>query len=189
MATRDVFSAEELARLRGFPEITRAELIRYFTVTRADEAFLRKFHTRANVLGASVQLATLPWLGFVPDEVTSAPPAAVARLAGRLGIAAAELAGYGQREQTRTGHLREIVAYAGWQVLDVPGWKELDEFLFARAMEHDSPKLLFRQACDYLTLGTGGPPGRGVAARARRHGPRAGQGRDLDAAGAAGHRG
>ena len=150
MATRDVFSAEELARLRGFPEITRAELIRYFTVTRADEAFLRKFHTRANVLGASVQLATLPWLGFVPDEVTSAPPAAVGRLAGRLGIAAAELAGYGQREQTRTGHLREIVAYAGWQVLDVPGWKEVDEFLFARAMEHDSPKLLFRQACDYL---------------------------------------
>jgi Domain of unknown function (DUF4158) len=95
VATRDVFSAEELARLRGFPEITRAELIRYFTVTRADEAFLRKFHTRANVLGASVQLATLPWLGFVPDEVTSAPPAAVGRLAGRLGIAAAELAGYG----------------------------------------------------------------------------------------------
>ena len=85
MATRDVFSAEELARLRGFPEITRAELIRYFTVTRADEAFLRKFHTRANVLGASVQLATLPWLGFVPDEVTSAPPAAVGRLAGHRG--------------------------------------------------------------------------------------------------------
>ena len=31
MATQDVFSAEELARLRGFPEINRAELIRYFT--------------------------------------------------------------------------------------------------------------------------------------------------------------
>ena len=36
MATRDVFSAEELARLRGFPEITRAELIRYFTLTGPD---------------------------------------------------------------------------------------------------------------------------------------------------------
>jgi Domain of unknown function (DUF4158) len=93
VATRDVFSAEELARLRGFPAITRAELIRYFTVTRSDEAFLRKFHGRANVLGASVQLASLPWLGFVPDEVTSAPPPAVGRLAERLGIPAAELAG------------------------------------------------------------------------------------------------
>ena len=35
-------------------------------------------------------------------------------------------------------------------MLDAPGWKELDEFLFARAMEHDSPKLLFRLACEYL---------------------------------------
>lgn len=29
--------------------------------------------------------------------------------------------------------------------------KGLDEFQFARAMEHDSPKLLFRLACEYLT--------------------------------------
>ena len=29
-------------------------------------------------------------------------------------------------------------------------FKELDEFLLARAMEHDSPTLLFRLACDYL---------------------------------------
>ena len=31
------------------------------------------------------------------------------------------------------------------------GWKELEEFLLARAMEHDSPKLLFRLACEYLS--------------------------------------
>jgi len=42
------------------------------------------------------------------------------------------------------------MTYAGWRMLDAPGWKELDEFLFARAMEHDSPKLLFRLACEYL---------------------------------------
>jgi hypothetical protein len=54
VATRDVFSAGELARLRGFPEITRAELIRYFTLTGPDVAFLRKFHSRVSVLGAGV---------------------------------------------------------------------------------------------------------------------------------------
>jgi Domain of unknown function (DUF4158) len=97
------FSAEELARLRGFPEITRAELIRYFTLTGPDVAFLRKFHSRVNVLGAGVQLCSLPWLGFVPDEVTVAPAAAVGRLAERLDISAGELAGYGHRGQTRTG--------------------------------------------------------------------------------------
>lgn len=31
MSTRDVFSEQELARLRGFPEITSEELIRFFT--------------------------------------------------------------------------------------------------------------------------------------------------------------
>lgn len=37
MATRDVFSDEELQRLREFPEINRAELIRYFTLAASDE--------------------------------------------------------------------------------------------------------------------------------------------------------
>ena len=83
MATQDVFSAEELARLRGFPEINRAELIRYFTLTGADEAFVRQFRTGRNVLGVAVQLCTLPWLGFVPDDVSAAPAAVVGRLSQR----------------------------------------------------------------------------------------------------------
>ncbi|RSM67944.1 hypothetical protein DMB66_14495 [Actinoplanes sp. ATCC 53533] len=61
VATQDVFSAEELARLRGFPEINRAELIQYLTLTGADEAFVRQFRTGRNVLGVAVQLCTLPW--------------------------------------------------------------------------------------------------------------------------------
>jgi hypothetical protein len=69
VATRDVFSEEESVQLRSFPEISRAELIRYFTLAPADEVFVRRFRGSANVLGASVQLCTLPWLGFVPDEV------------------------------------------------------------------------------------------------------------------------
>jgi hypothetical protein len=150
VATRDVFSEEELAGLRGFPELGRVELIRHFTLTSADEAFLRKFRTGRNVLGVAVQLCTLPWLGFVPDGVPVAPAAAVGRLSQRLGIAMGELRGYGEREQTRSDHLREVVAYAGWRAVDTGEWKELDEFLFARAMEHDSPKLLFRLACEYL---------------------------------------
>lgn len=150
MATRDVFLDEELARLRGFPEISRAELIRYFTLMPADEAFVRKVRGRGNVLGAGMQLCALPWLGFVPDEVGAAPAAAVARLSERLGIPVGELRGYGEREQTRTDHLREIVGYLGWRTMDAVAWKDLEEFLFARAMEHDSPKLLFRQSCEYL---------------------------------------
>jgi len=90
-----------------------------------------------------------PW--FVPDEVSAAPDAAVTRLADRLGVSVSELRGYGQRAQTRTDHLREIVRYLRWRsVGGPPGWKEFDEFLFIRAMEHDSPKLLFGLACEFL---------------------------------------
>jgi hypothetical protein len=53
-------------------------------------------------LGASVQLCTLPWLGFVPDDVRAAPVVAVGRLAERLGVAAGNLSGYAARGQTRT---------------------------------------------------------------------------------------
>ena len=150
MATRHVFSDEELQQLRGFPEAGRAELIRYFTLARPDEMFVRKFRGKPNVMGAAVQLCTLPWLGFVPDEVASAPAEAVTRLAERLDIRARLLAEYGVREQTRTDHLREIAGYLGWRSADEMEWKQLQEVLFSRAMEHDSPRLLFRLACEYL---------------------------------------
>ncbi len=152
MATQ-VFSDEELERLRGFPEIGREELIRFFTLTSADVAFVDPGRGRgpADRLGLALQLCTLPWLGFVPDEVRVAPPAAVGRVAERLGVASEELAGYGQqRVQTRTDHLRLVARYLGWRTPGALELKELDEFLLARAMEHDSPTLLFRLACEYL---------------------------------------
>jgi hypothetical protein len=146
-----VFSADEFAQLRGFPEIGRAELIRFFMLTPGDEEFVRRFRDKRNVLGAAVQLCTLPWLGFVPEDVPAAPAAAVARLSERLGIPVGELWGYGSRAQTRSDHLGDVAAYLGWHQVDGPRWKDLEEFLFARALEHDSPKLLFRLACEYLS--------------------------------------
>ncbi|TDE28120.1 DUF4158 domain-containing protein [Nonomuraea mesophila] len=78
-----MFSEEQLEQLRSFPEISADELIRYFTPTSADVAFVDPGKGRGPVdqLGMLVQLCTLPWLGFVPDDVGSAPPAAVDRVA------------------------------------------------------------------------------------------------------------
>ncbi|MEO3848344.1 DUF4158 domain-containing protein [Streptomyces sp. B8F3] len=87
MATR-VFSDEELEALRSFPAIGKDELIRYFTLTSADEAFLRTFLRPQTVLGAAVQLCTLPWLGFVPDEVSAAPSLQVGLFIGGLLVSA-----------------------------------------------------------------------------------------------------
>jgi Domain of unknown function (DUF4158) len=102
VATRDVFTDEELDQLRRFPKIGREQLIRHFTLTPADEAFVLTHRGAGNRLGVAVQLCSLPWLGFVPDDVASALPSAVVRLSQRLRIPAGELAGYGAREQNRT---------------------------------------------------------------------------------------
>ncbi len=98
-----------------------------------------------------MQLRTLPWLGSYPTTFTAPPPpAAAARLAGHLRLDAGALAGYEDRVQTRTDHLRLVLQYAGRRPARSLETKELDEFLLARAMEHDSPSLLFRLACEHL---------------------------------------
>lgn len=149
-----MFSEEQLEALRSFPDIGRDDLIRFFTLTPADVAFVDPGRGRgpADRLGLAVQLSTLPWLGFVPDEVALAPPVAVARLAERLGVDPALLEGYGRREQTRSDHLRLVADYLGWKSAPVGGdaMKDLEQFLLDRAMEHDSPTLLFTLGCEYL---------------------------------------
>ncbi len=65
-----MFSREQYEQLRSFPEISRDELFRHFTLTPADAAFVDPGAGRgsADRLGMAVQLTTLPWLGFVPGD-------------------------------------------------------------------------------------------------------------------------
>ena len=67
MATR-VFANEELERLRGFPEISREKLFRYFTLSPADAAFIDPGHGRgpADRLGIAIALCALGGLGSCP---------------------------------------------------------------------------------------------------------------------------
>ncbi|MFF3442479.1 DUF4158 domain-containing protein [Streptosporangium sp. NPDC002721] len=68
-----------MERLRSYPDIGREELIRYFTLTRKDLGFIDNLGKSggrgpAARMGLAVQLCTLPWLGFVPDDIWSVPP-------------------------------------------------------------------------------------------------------------------
>jgi len=98
----------------------------------------------------AVQLCALPWLGFLPDDVAGAPRAAVNRVALQLGIPVGGLASYGARQQTRTEHLRVVAARLRWRGAGLAEWKDLEEFLLARAIEHDAPSVLFRLGCEFL---------------------------------------
>lgn len=106
-----------MARLREFPEISREELFRFFTLAPSDIAFLTPGRGRGpgERLGLALALCTLPWLGFVPDRVADAPPVAVAWLAEQLNVDASLIRSYGKRAQTRTDHLRLVAQFLGWR--------------------------------------------------------------------------
>lgn len=65
MATQ-VFTDEELERLREFPQIGRDELVRFFTLTSSDLAFIDPGRGRGpgERLGLAVALCTLPGWGL-----------------------------------------------------------------------------------------------------------------------------
>lgn len=133
-----MFSEDQLVQWRSFPDIGKDELIRFFTLTPADVAFVDPGRGRgpSDRLDLAVALSMLPWLGFVPDDVATAPPVAVARLAERLGVDPAELGGYGRREQTRSDHLRLVAEYLRWKPAPAgsEAMKELEQFLEDRRL-------------------------------------------------------
>jgi hypothetical protein len=150
------FSTAEIRELESWPvEVGRDELVRYFRLTAEDVDWVSRTARGApNKLGLAIQLCVLPWLGFVPDEVKAAPPAAVARIATQLGVEAGVLCFYAFRDQTRTDHLKLVATRLGWQAAEDDqraGWKVLREFLVDRAIERDVPSVLFRLAVEHLS--------------------------------------
>lgn len=101
-----LFTEAERARRHRFPEVMAYEdLVTFFTLTERDRDSIPRYSAPHNRLGYALQLCTLRLMGFVPDDLTSAPPAAVAFLAQQLTVEPDVLTAYGVRAQTRQDHL------------------------------------------------------------------------------------
>jgi len=73
-------SDAELARLSGWPDdVADDDLVTFFTLTSDDLGWLGSNIRIENRLGAAVRLCTLPWLGWIPDDLSGCPSAAVDR--------------------------------------------------------------------------------------------------------------
>lgn len=141
----------ERERLRGFPtEIPSEDLIGFFTLSERDQVLVRGQRRDHNRLGFALQVCALRYLGFVPTKLHSAPKAAICHLAERLGVAPGCLAKYGERSQTRTGHLQEVLAHLGFRKARPSDLRALRTWLVDRGLEHDRPSLLFQLACEKL---------------------------------------
>lgn len=138
-------------QLSGFPtELDAEALDRFFTFSEADLAEARRHHGDGNRLGWSLQLCGLRMLGFCPDDVTTAPAAAVRFVARQLGVDPSALDGYGLRAQTRTDHVNKVKAYLGFTAATSSDLDAIRDWLATEALVQDRPVVLFQLACGRL---------------------------------------
>ena len=141
----------ERERLNRFPdEIPYDDLSAYFTLSDRDIQAIQRQRGDHNRLGFALQLGTLRYLGFVPDDLSTAPLAAVHFIAGQLELAPAAMQQYGRRIHTRTEHLLQVQAYLGFRKATSADLDALAQWLLERALEHDKPTLLLQLACEQL---------------------------------------
>jgi len=134
-------------RLSQFPDaVPESDRIQYFTLTPEDQVQIKRQRRSENRLGFALQLCTLRYLGFCPDDLQPVPSEVVEFLAHQLQIPVESLTHYAQRSQTRTEHLQQIQVYLGFRDLTAQDFKQLALWLLERAMEHDSMAVLFQLA-------------------------------------------
>ncbi len=143
----------ERAKLNQFPEeIPEESLTAYYSLSLADLFLIREQRGDHQQLGFALQLATLRYLGFCPEELTQAPQNVVEYLARQLKLDPASLKDYGTRLHTRRDHLLKIYAHLDYRHLNEneAATVQLNEWLLARALEHDAPTVLFRLTLEKL---------------------------------------
>src|SRR2546429_141751 len=100
------------ARFRQFPLTSPPhDVTDYFLLSEADRRKVNPQRGDHNRLGFALQLCALRYLGFTPDNLTTAPSTVIHYLAEQLHVEPHSLGAYGQRAHTRQDHLHEILAY------------------------------------------------------------------------------
>ena len=141
----------ERERLNSFPFfISEEDLISFFTLSDSDRIAIEKLRGIHNRFGFSLQICTLRYLGFLPQNIINAPVEVLQFLREQLALSAECLKEYGKRLQTRREHLQLVFSHLGFRRINPVDWKNMSIWLIDRALEHDKPTLLLGLACKYL---------------------------------------
>jgi TnpA family transposase len=125
--SRGFLTTAERRRLSTFPqEISVGDLGRYFTLTPEDLAQLSSQRGDHNRLGFALQLCTLSYLGFIPDNLLEPPPTVLRLL------------------------VLQVMHYLNYRRATTPDLVELEDWLVERALEHDKPTFLLHLAAERL---------------------------------------
>lgn len=137
--------ASGYAASRGAP--ARAELERFFFLDDVDRELVESKRRVHNRLGFAAQLTTVRYLGVFLDDPADVPVEVVEYLAEQLGIKdTSVLKAYGERENTRLDHMRELRLLLGYREF-AEAEAELRSWVDARAWTTgEGPKALFDAA-------------------------------------------
>lgn len=109
---------------------------------------MREQRGAPNQLGIALQLGALRWLGFIPEDLTAAPPDAAAALSLALDVAARVIFDYAVRAPTRVEHRLLVRAHADFRAFSERDLEGLQARLVEVALEHERPSLLLVQICE-----------------------------------------
>lgn len=152
MPVRSLTDAER-GRLSGFPaELPEEDLYSYFTLSGPDRAVISARSAPTIRLGFALSLCAVRYLGFCPEDLGGAPKSVLWYVGEQVGASVEAIKDYGQREQTRTDHLRIIYEHLGYSRVDEDDLDALSEWLAERALEHDDQALLVSLAAERLRV-------------------------------------
>ena len=132
--------------------ITNDDEVQHFSLTNEDLSIIPLKSPAHSRLGFAVRLCLLRFLGFVPSTLSTVPEPIVARLKHQLNVRDyTELVRYEEiREQTKSDHLNQIIRHLNYRKITSDDLALLEKWLLARAMEHDRPLTLLKQAAEKL---------------------------------------
>ncbi len=149
--SKGFLTADQRERMSTYPkELDSTDIGRFFTLTEADLLKVCQQRGDHNRIGFALQLCTLRYLGFIPSKLLDPPEKVVRLLAHQLCISPQAITTYGQREQTKSNHLLQIMEYLGYRRTSADDLKTLETWMVSRALEHDPPTFLLHTATQRL---------------------------------------
>ncbi len=140
-------SDSDRVSLGRFPlGVNRDDLVRCFSLGGADLDLVWGRLSPGARLVSGLQIGALRLVGFVPDDLGSAPSEVIEFVAAQVDASSGDLDIYSSRVKTRWEHVTAVERQLGFRRAGPGELKELD----GQALEHDRPVTLFAMACDHL---------------------------------------
>ena len=149
MALRPVLSAAEREALLAIP-VGAEELAANCTLSDADLSLIRQRRGQANKLGFAAHLCLLRYPGFVLTEETMVPEELIAWIGGQIDVHSEAWPGFGENEETRRQHARELRAYLGLVSFGLTQYRDLVEEITSVALNTDKGAVLVEHALESL---------------------------------------